>query len=151
VKVKKLANYLYYTGLPILITENDGNRKLFNGDIGLVLPVIDKGFVELRGVFAINQKLVSFALDTLPTHEDAYFLSIHKSQGSEYENLLIYLPPINKDIENESNNLLLNRQIIYTGITRARKPVYLCGSEETWITSLKRFQNRITGFQLESK
>jgi exodeoxyribonuclease V alpha subunit len=148
IKRKKLANKLYYTGLPILITENDRNRKLFNGDIGLVLPIGKENSVELRAVFAIDNQLSSFALDTLPSHEDAYFLTVHKSQGSEYEKLLMYLPPIDNEEDKTNNNQLLNSQILYTGITRAKKQVYLFGESESWQMALLNSMTRLSGFEI---
>lgn len=145
---KSLSSKLYYTGLPILILENDTSRKLFNGDIGLIIPIGDKENSELRAIFTIDNQLNSFAIDTLPKHEDAYFLSVHKSQGSEYDELLIYLPPISKSVHSDEEASLMNRQILYTAITRARNKVYLACDEESWNSSLQNNLSRITGFKL---
>lgn len=145
---RNLSSKLYYTGLPILIIENDTSRKLFNGDIGLILPIGEENNSELRAIFAIDNQLISFAIDTLPKHEDAYFLSVHKSQGSEYDELLIYLPPISKSVHSDEEASLMNRQIIYTAITRARNKVYLASDEGSWNSSLQTNLTRITGFKL---
>jgi exodeoxyribonuclease V alpha subunit len=145
---RNLSSKLYYTGLPILIIENDTSRKLFNGDIGLILPIGEENNSELRAIFAIDNQLISFAIDTLPKHEDAYFLSVHKSQGSEYDELLIYLPPTSKSVHSDEEASLMNRQILYTAITRARNKVYLACDEGSWNSSLQNNLTRITGFKL---
>jgi exodeoxyribonuclease V alpha subunit len=148
-----IDNRLYYPGLPLIITKNDSIRKLFNGDIGYVL-LVDK---ELRACFSIDGEIRCFALDTLPDHEEAYFLTVHKSQGSEYENLYFYIPPVrterktqpeSEEIEDNSNISLANRQILYTGITRAKSNLKIFGSKEGWEEGIKNLQNRLTGFKL---
>ncbi|TGN11936.1 exodeoxyribonuclease V subunit alpha [Leptospira ilyithenensis] len=141
---KHLAERLYYSGLPILVTENDRNRKLFNGDIGLVLKLGE----ELRAVFPIDNELYHFALDTLPKHEAAYVLTVHKSQGSEYETVFFYLPDKLKMDSNEKANRLLNRQILYTGLTRAKEQVILAGSTSSWDFGIGNSTRRLTGFQI---
>ncbi len=166
-----IDNRFYYPGLPLLITQNDSIRKLYNGDTGFVLLV--RG--ELRACFLIDGEIQTFALDTLPEHEEAYFLTVHKSQGSEYENLYFYLPPptqtsktrkikktyngemeeaINErnEIQDEDLNLILvTREILYTGITRARSTLKLIGSKEGWEEGLKNETKRRTGFRLDLK
>lgn len=143
---KRLSKRLYFIGLPILITQNDKNRKLFNGDIGIVLRMESTG--ELRAVFPIEGKLLPFALDTLPKHEPAFVMSIHKSQGSEYDTILIYIPDHPESQEKERSHRLLNRQILYTGITRAKNQVILAGNPKTWETGIANSQKRNTGFKI---
>ncbi len=147
---RELASRLYYEGMPIIITKNDRSRKLFNGDVGFICRVKD----ELRAIFAINDKLFSFAIDTLPMHEAAYFMTVHKSQGSEYDSVLFYLPELKQTSgskgsdQNNDQNKLLTRKILYTAITRAKKRVILAGSEATWQFGLKQNPKRVTGFSL---
>ncbi|AXR68163.1 exodeoxyribonuclease V subunit alpha [Leptospira mayottensis] len=143
---KRLSKRLYFIGLPILITQNDKNRKLFNGDIGIVLRIESTG--ELRAVFPIEGKLFPFALDTLPKHEPAFVMSIHKSQGSEYDTILIYIPDHPESQEKERSHRLLNRQILYTGITRAKNQVILAGNPKTWEIGIANSQKRNTGFKI---
>lgn len=143
---KRLAKRLYFIGLPILITQNDKSRKLFNGDIGIVLRMGNTG--ELRAVFPIDNRLYPFALDTLPLHEPAFVMSIHKSQGSEYDTILIYLPDNDESTDSNSHKLL-NRQILYTGITRAKNQVILAGNPKTWEFGIENTQRRNTGFRME--
>ncbi|EMJ96373.1 exodeoxyribonuclease V subunit alpha [Leptospira alstonii] len=143
---KRLSKGLYFTGLPILIAQNDKSRKLFNGDIGIVLRTESTG--ELRAVFPIEGKLFPFALDTLPEHEPAFVMSVHKSQGSEYDTILMYIPDRPSSLEDERSGRLLNRQILYTGITRARNQVILAGNPETWEIGISNFRKRDTGFRI---
>ncbi|AOP35890.1 exodeoxyribonuclease V subunit alpha [Leptospira tipperaryensis] len=143
---KRLAKRLYFVGLPILITQNDKSRKLFNGDIGIVLRMGDTG--ELRAVFPIDNRLYPFALDTLPEHEPAFVMSIHKSQGSEYETILIYIPD-SAESKDSNSHKLLNRQILYTGITRAKNQVILAGNPKTWEFGIENTQDRNTGFRID--
>ena len=95
----------------------------------------------------------SFAIDTLPEHEPAFFLTVHKSQGSEYETVLFYLPTlstINDSVESEGNSLL-TKQILYTAVTRAKKRLILIGEKETWEKGINNHPKRKTGFQLKHK
>ncbi|MBM9547809.1 exodeoxyribonuclease V subunit alpha [Leptospira sp. 201903074] len=145
IEYRHLAKSFYFQGMPIIIKRNDQIRKLFNGDIGLVLKIDS----ELRAVFSIENRLYSFALDTLPEHEPAFFLTIHKSQGSEYNTILLYLPPISSSQSEGSEEIpILNRRILYTAITRAKKKVILLGDYFTWKLGLETFRKRNTGFQL---
>ncbi|MGV3665635.1 MAG: exodeoxyribonuclease V subunit alpha, partial [Leptospira bouyouniensis] len=133
-KYRQLSKSFYFEGMPIIIQSNDQMRKLFNGDIGLVVSINS----ELRAVFPIEDRLYSFALDTLPDHEPAFFLTVHKSQGSEYKSILLYLPPMNAlDVDAENNLSILNRRILYTAITRAKKRVILMGDFQTWEFGLR--------------
>ncbi|TGM58437.1 exodeoxyribonuclease V subunit alpha [Leptospira adleri] len=142
---KRLAKRLYFVGLPILITQNDKSRKLFNGDIGIVLRTGNTG--ELRAVFPIDDRLYPFALDTLPKHEPAFVMSIHKSQGSEYDTILIYLPDGGESAATNFHKLL-NRQVLYTGITRAKNQVILAGNPKTFELGIENIQKRNTGFRI---
>ncbi|TGM89245.1 exodeoxyribonuclease V subunit alpha [Leptospira levettii] len=144
-KYRQLSKSFYFEGMPIIIQSNDQMRKLFNGDIGLVVSIHS----ELRAVFPIEDRLYSFALDTLPDHEPAFFLTIHKSQGSEYKSILLYLPPITAlDVDAENNLSILNRRILYTAITRAKERVILLGDFQTWEFGLQSFRKRYTGIQI---
>lgn len=140
IQFRDLASRLYYEGMPIIITKNDRNRKLFNGDVGFICLIGN----ELRAVFCINHLLFSFAIDTLPDHEAAFFMTVHKSQGSEYDIVLFYLPENNPMIKNN----LLNKKIIYTAVTRAKKKVILACDKKSWETGLLNDPKRITGFSI---
>ena len=100
----------WYHGRPIMITENSYRIGLFNGDIGITL-LDNKG--EAKVWFQTNEGLKAFSPVRLPQHETAWVMTIHKSQGSEFERVLMILPT--------EDTPILSKQLIYTGITRAKK------------------------------
>ncbi len=109
-----------FAGAPVLITRNDPVRQLNNGNVGLALR---RRHGELRVVFARPGGLVAFAEEALPAHELGFALTVHKSQGSEYANVLVVLPP-------EGGRRLLTKELVYTAITRAKALAVLCGTRE---------------------
>ena len=112
-----------------MITENDYRQQLFNGDIGLSLADanghIQVWFPEPNGGFR------AFAPVRLPAHETAWAMTIHKSQGSEFEQVLLVLP---EDAEAK----ILGRELLYTGITRARRQIDLMGKEAVILAAVRR-------------
>lgn len=129
----------WYPGRPVIITRNDHNLQLFNGDSGVILPDPEAGG-ELRAFFiSAAGKLRRFLPSRLPPHETAYALTVHKSQGSEFERLLFILP--DKDAP------LLTRELLYTAITRARSTVELWCDENVFRAAVQRRTLRISGLQ----
>jgi exodeoxyribonuclease V alpha subunit len=113
---------IHYQGRPILITRNDHNLGLFNGDTGVLWPDPEAND-QLRAWFISPDNSFRRVLPSrLPQHETAYAMTIHKSQGSEFERVLIVLPPDSSD--------LLTRELLYTGVTRARNTVEIWGLPE---------------------
>ena len=111
----------YHAGRPLLITRNDYNLRLFNGDIGVLLQDAKRG--ELRAYFSgPEESLRDFLPLRLPVHETAYAMTVHKSQGSEFERVLMILPG--------EDSAILTRELIYTGLTRASKQVELWTDRE---------------------
>jgi exodeoxyribonuclease V alpha subunit len=102
-----------------MITRNDYSRALFNGDVGIALDS-QAGY---RVFFQRSGDYVSFPVEALPAHEPAFAITVHKSQGSEYEQVLLVLPP-------EGGRRLLSKEMIYTGITRAKHLVAICSKAE---------------------
>lgn len=129
----------WYRGRPILITQNDYNLHLYNGDIGIVLP--DPGADgELRAFFqAPDGTLRAFHPVRLPEHETVYALTVHKSQGSEFDRLLLILP--------DRDSPVLTRELIYTGITRAREGVEVWGHEKVFREAVGRRTTRVSGLR----
>jgi exodeoxyribonuclease V alpha subunit len=104
----------WYAHRPIMIRRNDYNLKLFNGDNGVILN--DPASSELRAFFlGPDNSLRQFLPIRLPEHETAYAMTVHKSQGSEFDRILLILP--------DSQTAVLTRELLYTGITRARSSV----------------------------
>jgi exodeoxyribonuclease V alpha subunit len=111
----------HYAGRPILITRNDHGLGLFNGDTGILWPDPDANG-ELRAWFVMPDNTTRRVLPArLPEHETAYAMTIHKSQGSEFERVLIMLP--------YESSPVLTRELLYTGITRARRSVEIWAAQ----------------------
>jgi exodeoxyribonuclease V alpha subunit len=108
-----------FAGAPVLITRNDPSRGLFNGDVGITLR--QRG--GLRVFFPRHDGVVSFPAESLPAHELAFALTVHKSQGSEYANVLLVVPP-------EGGKRLLTKELIYTAITRAKSLAVICSTKD---------------------
>lgn len=124
-----------FPGAPVLITNNDHARELFNGDVGLTVPSGNNHRVAFRR----GNGFVSFAPESLPAHELGFALTVHKSQGSEYDKVLVVLPPT-------SGRRLLTKEILYTAVTRARKLAVLCGSREVLQLAVSRRIERESAF-----
>ena len=128
----------WYARRPVMITRNDYNLKLFNGDIGLILP--DSESTELRAFFPGPDNTVrKFLPLRLPEHETAYALTVHKSQGSEFDRVLLVLP--------DRDSPVLSRELLYTGITRARKNVEVWFEEAVFRAALSRRVSRTSGLR----
>ncbi|HEY5512680.1 MAG TPA: exodeoxyribonuclease V subunit alpha [Geomonas sp.] len=129
----------WYAGEPIMITRNDYNLALFNGDVGLILPDPESGF-ELRAFFPSGAAGMRKVLPLrLPDHESAFAMTVHKSQGSEFDRVLLILP--------DRDAPLLTRELLYTAITRAKKSVELLGSDELFVTAVQRRIVRRSGLR----
>ena len=127
----------WYRGRPLIVTANDYNVKLFNGDIGIVFPDPDtdgRVFVHFPTPDGGVRKVSPLRL---PAHETVYAMTIHKSQGSEFERVLMLLPAHDAEV--------LTRELIYTGITRARKRVEIWGREDLFSTAVARRIDRKSG------
>jgi len=117
-----------YHGKPVMVTANDYEVGLFNGDIGLLWR--DEQQV-LRAYFLQGENHVrSVSVRQLPEHSCSYALTVHKSQGSEFDEVLLVLP--------FDPNPVVTRELIYTGITRARRTVTVHGNRETFREGCRR-------------
>jgi len=128
----------FYHGRPIMVTQNDYRQGLFNGDTGLVLNN-EQG--ELAACFLDNDALRWVALNRLPAHETAYAMTVHKSQGSEFDKVCIVLP--------EQSTPLLTRELLYTAMTRAKEQVSLVAMESTLIQAVTSQHQREMGLIME--
>lgn len=126
----------YYENRPLMVTRNNFELGLFNGDIGLVRSD-ENG--QLRVWFEDAEKgLKSFLPAYLSDTETVFATTIHKSQGSEFDRVLVVLP-------NEADNALLTRELVYTAVTRARKQVIIQGSAQALLLAASRAVKRISG------
>ena len=110
-------------GTPIMISKNDHEKELFNGDVGVILK--DKKGVY-KAVFEKDGKFIDYAPDSLSEYETAFAITVHKSQGSEYKHVFMVLPSMN-----ESNRDFLSKEILYTGITRAKESIAVMTNRDT--------------------
>ncbi|MCX7871534.1 MAG: exodeoxyribonuclease V subunit alpha [bacterium] len=126
----------HLTGVPIIITENDYINELFNGDIGIIL---ENKYNQKQIFFKIPNGYKSYDFNLIKKYDIAFAMTVHKSQGSGYNNIFFILP------ENLNNNLLM-KETVYTGITRAIDTITLYSKEDILNITVKRKIERETGF-----
>lgn len=134
-RLPRLPGTRWFAGRPIIVTRNDYALGLFNGDIGIALPGSDG---SLRVVFehgAGSCRAVSPAM--LPSHDTAFALTVHKSQGSEFEEVALVLPA--------TFCRALSRELVYTAVTRARKRVAILGTRAVFTQAICTPACRDTG------
>ncbi len=125
----------HYPGRPIMVTENHYGVGLFNGDIGLLWPN-ESG--RLLAAFPQAEGGVRWVSPgRLPRVESVYAMTIHKTQGSEFEHVAMILP--------EQESPMLSRELLYTGITRASERFTLWGNEKVWQAAVKHRIERYSG------
>jgi exodeoxyribonuclease V alpha subunit len=131
----------WYPGRPLLVTRNDYSLGLFNGDVGVVVDT-QQG-VRAFFVTAAGPRLSSPS--RLPPHETVFATSIHKSQGSELDEVAIVLP--------RAASPLLTRELLYTAVTRAREKVLIFASQDGVRRAVNRRIQRATGLtdQLQAR
>jgi len=113
--------------IPIVITENDYVNNLFNGEIGYIEDFYENN--NFRKKVKFDEERI-FNLNIIKAYKYAFALTVHKSQGSTYDTVFFILP------EEEQINLL-NREIIYTAITRAREKVFIIGKSKVFFQGVK--------------
>jgi len=126
-----------FSGAIIMITRNDYSKELFNGDVGVV---IREGRGAYRAFFPRFGSYITFSMDMLPPWELAFAMTVHKSQGSEFDDVILVLP------EDETHRLL-TREIVYTGITRAKRRLIIYGTESGLNSALERKIERQSGLR----
>ncbi|MDN3681402.1 exodeoxyribonuclease V subunit alpha [Vibrio tapetis subsp. quintayensis] len=108
----------WYVGRPVMVTRNDHGLGLYNGDIGICMLDESEDEARLRVYFELPDGSVKGVLPSrVPQHETAYAMTIHKSQGSEFDHTVMVLP--------NDFSPILTRELIYTGITRAKSQLDL--------------------------
>ena len=126
------SSHAWYHGRPVIITRNDYARGLYNGDVGIAL----EGSEGLRVWFETSDRdgnagLRSYSPRALPAHESAWAITIHRSQGSEYQDVAVVLPP-------DADNRILTRELVYTAISRARSHAEIWTTDESLRAALAR-------------
>ena len=126
----------WYAGRPVMVTQNNAAMQLYNGDIGLCL--YDKELGKLMVFFLRADHSIKKVLPSrLPEHETVFAMTIHKSQGSEFDECLCVLP--------ESINPVLTKELIYTAITRAKTSLKISSSYAVFSQALQHRVQRTGG------
>ena len=131
-----------------MITQNQAMYKLYNGDTGIVLFKGATPYIMLKKPNGEkdpekSRDFVVYPLSLLPADavESAFAITIHKSQGSEYNDVTMFLPA-------QEGHPLLNNQILYTGITRAMDSVTIIATPKTFKAACETIIERDTGIEL---
>jgi exodeoxyribonuclease V alpha subunit len=122
-------------GQPLLVTANDYENGLYNGDTGVVVRVGD----GLRAAFARGASVELVALSRLSAVTSAHALTVHRSQGSQYEAVTVVLP--------SATSRILTRELLYTAVTRASQRVRVVGTEESVRAAVGRQVVRASGLR----
>ena len=129
---KKAVNYV---GKAVMITSNDYNLKLFNGDVGIMaMDENEKLMVYFPGE---GNSLRALAPIILPESKLAFAITIHKSQGSEFTEVLLLMP--------DRHTKLLTKELVYTGITRAKERISIWSKPEVFKQAILTQVKRTTG------
>jgi exodeoxyribonuclease V alpha subunit len=124
-----------FAGLPIMITRNFKELGLFNGDTGILWRLDG----ELRACFRSGDGSIrDLSINRLPEYKPAWASTVHKSQGSEFDSVLLLLPA---DVQSGT----LSRELVYTGVTRARHQFLLHASESVLSQTLSHLTRRHSG------
>ncbi|MBO1255627.1 exodeoxyribonuclease V subunit alpha [Alteromonas sp. 5E99-2] len=135
------AMLFHYKGRVIMVTENHAGSGLFNGDLGLVWTnsrnVLSAFFEAGEGQYK------QIALSRLPNVESAFVMTIHKSQGSEFDSPRLIIPDDTQVSEQSSK--IVSKALIYTAITRAKSKLGIISSERAFTNSLSQTHVRMSG------
>lgn len=146
--IRKRAGSPWYDGRPVIMTRNDYQQGLFNGDLGITQQKKEQPKVEGNqpdlwvGMTAFDKQQQQEVIQLwrpaqLQQMETCWALSVHKSQGSEYEQVLLALP--------QNDSPVLTRELIYTAVTRAKKHICIAGSEALIRAAVSRKTKRFSG------
>jgi len=127
----------WYKGRPVLIQANSYSLRLFNGETGILWPGEDGEGLKAFFFSENREGVRSYSLRQLPAHETAFAMTIHKSQGSEFDRVALVLPG--------EDSALLSRELLYTGISRARRQVALVGRPQEIEAAVGRRVERASG------
>jgi exodeoxyribonuclease V alpha subunit len=128
---------LWYPGRPVMVTQNNPSLNLYNGDIGICMQ---DGFSSGKLMVYFQRpdgSVKKYLPARVPPCETVFAMTIHKSQGSEFEEVLIVLP--------EAINPVLTKELLYTAITRAKKTIKLVAEEAVFAETVRQKIERVTG------
>jgi exodeoxyribonuclease V alpha subunit len=125
-----------YIGRPLLVTENDYGLHLYNGDTGVI---VQTNHARASAVFERGSELLEFSPSRLGAIETAFAMTIHKSQGSQFDTAVVLLPA--------ATSRILSRELLYTATTRARTGMILVGTEGAMRQAVARPVARASGLR----
>jgi len=129
-----------YHGKPIMINQNDYRLGLYNGDIGFIWRN-EAG--HLMAVFQQNEQFLWLLPSRLPSYETVYAMTIHKTQGSEFDHVAMVLPA-------DTNSQILSRELLYTGITRAKTQLTIQANRAVWFQGVESEVKRHSGISIQN-
>lgn len=130
------TDHIWYVGRPVMIMKNEANLGLFNGDIGICL--YDEENAQLKVYFSMpDGSIKTFLPSRLPDHQSVFAMTIHKSQGSEFEHCILLLPNYHTPV--------ITRELIYTGVTRAKKRLDIYALQDILYRGIKERTLRVSG------
>ena len=124
----------WYVGRPLLVTENDYELRLNNGDTGVVVAA---GEGRVACAFARGTATVQYSPNRLGAVDTVYAMTVHKSQGSQFDAAAVLMP--------DPSSRILTRELLYTAATRARRRLILAGTEEAIRAAVDRPVARASG------
>jgi exodeoxyribonuclease V alpha subunit len=127
----------WYPQLPVMVTKNDYRQSLFNGDIGIIARASDDPSRLVTQFPGPGNRVREFSPSRLPAHEPVFAMTIHKSQGSEFNRVLVVLP---KEV-----SPILSRELLYTAVTRAASEVFILANEDVIKLAVKQEISRASG------
>ncbi|MGI8757927.1 MAG: exodeoxyribonuclease V subunit alpha [Acidimicrobiales bacterium] len=130
------AEGTWYVGRPLLVTQNDYGLRLYNGDTGVVVAT---GGGRIAAVFERRGELLELGPTRLAAVETVYAMTVHKSQGSQFDTVAVVLP--------DPASPILSRELLYTAATRARRRLILAGTPETVLAAVGRPIARASGLR----
>jgi exodeoxyribonuclease V alpha subunit len=122
-----------------LITENDYGSELYNGDVGVIDQAADGKLVACFQQAGAAPGVRTLSLARLPAFTTVFAMTVHKSQGSEFDRVLVVLP--------HASSPLLNRELLYTAVTRAKRQVTLICSRQSHEVAVERRVERSSGLK----
>jgi len=127
----------WYPGRPVMVLRNDYSTRLFNGDIGITLAGGEDGALKVYFPGEGGDGYRSVPLARLPEHDTAFAMTVHKSQGSEFPRIALVLPAVSTRV--------VTRELLYTGVTRARSEVLLVSPESVLKEGISKQTSRRSG------
>jgi exodeoxyribonuclease V alpha subunit len=124
-------------GRPVMVTQNDYAVRLFNGDVGVVVPDPQDATRRVVAFPGTDGGVRLLAPGRLPPHETVWAMSVHKSQGSQFDRVVVLLP--------DQPSPILSRELVYTGVTRAREHVTVIARRDLLAAALVRSLPRASG------